>query len=255
MYMHTRFYNSAGSALERVRRHGVSVAFGIGIVAVSSLAKDPRLDTIKHILIYQGGTSFDVVANWLLVSIYMVFLFLLHEAPPVPKLACVSFWWGFQIGLCIIEGCVGISVVWCACWGYCTWWRFRRSEFGRDNDVSSHTIAAKRLTEACGFKKMEQARQSTQLVLDVFSCVLAVYYADTAVPITSVAHFLALILGALCCGIQIRCMYGTRCMCCKNQSSSRAEHIAECNRDQGAGGVESLLAGRHSSAEEVVTAR
>lgn len=87
----------------------------------------------------------------------------------------------FQVGLCCILGCAGISIIWCAVAG---WLVNERKCHQLPGDAGQPTVG----------------RTSLDLGEDVvLTAVLSVviYYAVTTEFITTVAHFCALILGTL----------------------------------------------------------
>lgn len=81
----------------------------------------------------------------------------------------------FQIVLCLIVGCVGISIVWCAILGFLLMkcWRTR----------------ARTRTRKCG---CDVLAIGIAVGMDVISIC---YYAYAEPPITTVAHVLAILLG------------------------------------------------------------
>ena len=91
----------------------------------------------------------------------------------------------FQIILCWILGCAGISIVWCAVTGWIINERRRRRQHREETDDSRPHATEDNRADSC-----------EDIILAIVFCVL-VYYAVTAAVITTVAHFCALVLGAL----------------------------------------------------------
>jgi hypothetical protein len=99
----------------------------------------------------------------------------------------------FQIGLCLIAGCVGISVIWCAMAGWmvfgllCDWRQRVRQQ--RNERTSSSSLS--------WFSRQTSSRTVAIVITTLFlDSVGIVYYAMTSELITTVAHACALALGA-----------------------------------------------------------
>lgn len=93
----------------------------------------------------------------------------------------------FQIGLCLLVDCFGVSIVWSALCGFAirSYTSFKKS---------NHALQL-------GKQVMRAIRQSlTSAVL--LSSVLWTYYAFLADPMTTLAHFCAVLLG-ICCGMVV----------------------------------------------------
>jgi len=89
----------------------------------------------------------------------------------------------FQWSLCLVLGCSGISIIWCAVVG---WIINERKYHLRGGDVRQPVET--------------QDRKALDIYEDVtltMVLIVLIYYAITASPITSVAHFCALMLGTL----------------------------------------------------------
>ena len=57
----------------------------------------------------------DIAINYtLLFATGALFIF---GGPPKRRAAIISFFFAFQLGLCFVIGCSGVSIVWCACVG------------------------------------------------------------------------------------------------------------------------------------------
>ena len=87
----------------------------------------------------------------------------------------------FQVALCWLVGCSGISIIWCAVAG---WIINERKHHAQPADAG----------RPAGSRTFLDASEDLTLT---FILVVLIYYAVTATFITSVAHFCALILGTL----------------------------------------------------------
>ena len=57
----------------------------------------------------------DIAINYtLLFATGALFIF---GGPPKRRAAIISFFFAFQLGLCFVIGCAGVSIIWCACAG------------------------------------------------------------------------------------------------------------------------------------------
>ena len=66
------------------------------------------------VLTYNGSRS-DVAINYaLLFATGTLFIF---GGPPKRRGAMLLFFAAFQLGLCYVIGCTGVSIIWCACAG------------------------------------------------------------------------------------------------------------------------------------------
>ena len=62
-----------------------------------------------------AGSRVDVAINYtLLFATAALFIF---GGPPKRRGAMLSFFAAFQLGLCYVIGCAGVSIIWCACAG------------------------------------------------------------------------------------------------------------------------------------------
>ena len=62
-----------------------------------------------------GDPKLDIGINYtLLFATAALFIF---GGPPKRRAAMLSFFAAFQLGLCYVIGCAGISIIWCACAG------------------------------------------------------------------------------------------------------------------------------------------
>jgi hypothetical protein len=144
-----------------------------------------RDGTVTHrtacILTY-GGHVPDIWLNYVVLAAT-----LLVTVVHLTTIRGVRWWDGaalvgvavFQVVLCLRVGCAGISIVWCAVAG----WLIHEREEDEPGDPGSND-------------RPGWLRRLEDVLLTGILAVL-VYYAGTAPPITTVAHFCALVLGAL----------------------------------------------------------
>jgi cell division protein ZapA (FtsZ GTPase activity inhibitor) len=89
----------------------------------------------------------------------------------------------FQVVLCLAVGCSGVSIIWCAMCGWSIYDRLRRVDGFQGHEMFVHRMG------------------QIVIVLDI----LAIgYYGITSPMITTIAHSLALILGAILAFISTR---------------------------------------------------
>ena len=112
-----------------------------------------------------GDPKLDIAINYtLLFATAALFIF---GGPPKRRAAMLSFFAAFQLGLCYVIGCAGVSIIWCACAGG-----------GALDHHSGRRLVAFR-------------------VVAVAVVAALLWYALTAEAITDIAHVCALTLGFL----------------------------------------------------------
>ena len=84
----------------------------------------------------------------------------------------------FQVLLCVAVGCVGISIVWCAIMGWMLTetWRWRQCQQDEEHENATGTTVVR--------------------VAVLMDTVAIGYYACSLPPISTIAHLLAIALGA-----------------------------------------------------------
>jgi hypothetical protein len=128
--------------------------------------------------------TYDYCDKHFLINYSLILLLqatvLVHKIPAKIVACSTIYLWAFQIILCLIVGCVGVSVVWSAQLGiliHHRWHRFR------------------------GKSTLHEEVPLWSGILFYFSLVVGftawIYYAVTWEPITSLAHFCAVIMGFL----------------------------------------------------------
>ena len=116
------------------------------------------------VLTYNGSRS-DVAINYaLLFATGALFIF---GGPPKRRGAMLLFFAAFQLGLCYVIGCTGVSIIWCACAG---------------GGALDHHRGLRRVA----FR-----------VISVAVVAALIYYAMVAEAITDIAHVCALTMGFL----------------------------------------------------------
>lgn len=140
---------------------------------------------VLEILTYDSSPT-DIVLNYVALGVTLGHVVVVLR-PLKPRLFGQRFWipltgflFTFQIGLCMFDGCVGISIVWCA---YCGFGTTLRSYLQKNKRPPADKKRSD-LTE----------RYWWWMSLSV-STALCVYYAVVEEPITTVAHGCAIVLG------------------------------------------------------------
>jgi uncharacterized iron-regulated membrane protein len=142
------------------------------------------------ILTYAGDAP-DTCLNYVVLAATL--LVALRRARQRTMLAR-CWWWAtgtalvgvglFQIVLCLLLGCAGISIVWCAVAG----WLMNERQEEEEDPVSNDSATAH--SPSRGLRPVEDVLLTGVLAV-------LIYYGGTAPPITTGAHFCALVLGAL----------------------------------------------------------
>ena len=138
----------------------------------------PLHPSLEEILTYDHCVT-DIVINYALILLLQVTV-LLHRIP-TKIVACTTIYlWVFQVTLCLIAGCVGVSVVWSAQLGILI--HHRR-----------HRLATK--------PSLHEEPRLWATRFHIASLVIGftswVYYAVIEDPISTLAHFCALAMGLL----------------------------------------------------------
>ena len=147
---------------------------------------DNILDRIACVLIYPS--TFDIVLNYFLLILNLAYCaFQITPSAPQTTPQARKFYAAgsfifvvfFQITLCLILGCNGISIIWCAMMGWSTSTAHQTVRERKEANPSETTLGINPLGKAT-------------TLLD-FLAIL--YYAITAEAITTIAHVCAVILG------------------------------------------------------------
>lgn len=145
-----------------------------------------------------GGSTPDIVINYVVCS---VVLFAagraqLRDVEASRASLCwassaLAFVIAFQLGLCTVIGCTGISIIWNAAAGYAVIFELRAGPlrvWGEEVGIPTRHRAHGR----------PPARPAPTLVAALVLCAAAdVFYAAVAPPLTTAAHGCALVLGAV----------------------------------------------------------
>mmetsp|Transcript_21039 Transcript_21039/g.27278 ORF Transcript_21039/g.27278 Transcript_21039/m.27278 type:complete len:183 (+) Transcript_21039:37-585(+) len=116
-----------------------------------------------------NGSKLDILINYSVLTATIITFFggELRSSVRRERTALFIFYFTFQIVLCCLLGCSGISIVWCAILG---------------------TLLFNR----------EDRQRPAVLMLILLDTVIIVYYAISAPFITTIAHICALLMGFLC---------------------------------------------------------
>lgn len=150
------------------------------IVMVQSL-----MSHVQDVLTYHGSET-DVILNYTAIVVTLTpILLILYELPERFRLwrfiwiPLLIFLFVFQVVLCLIVGCYGVSIVWSALCGfsvYIIYWNFNSADV---------------INRKTRLLLIRLSLSSSAL----FSTALWMYYAVTSEIITTVAHLCAILLG------------------------------------------------------------
>lgn len=147
------------------------------------------LAQVECILTY-GGNQTDIAINYAVLVINMTACaFILgQESRENQRRALLSFLFvvSFQVGLCLMLGCAGISIIWCACAG----WMIQRAR----NIPREQSDAMNEETSRSCEPQLQTVCPQITLVLDAAAIL---YYLLTTEFITTVAHICAILMGML----------------------------------------------------------
>ena len=181
------------------------------------------VENIGCIVTY-GGSTLDMAINYTLLTLNvstLVYWWLWVAVPQQQQtlssshyqhevaipMASLVFTMAFQIGLCLILACSGISIVWCACVG---WYLHKSRMVSRDSTqhdphppaTATTTTTTTPLVRGPNNRNHPSTSTTTTTTirtlewgLGVLNAVGVLYYAWTAEPITTVAHGCAVLLG------------------------------------------------------------
>ena len=155
---------------------------------------------IECILTYGGNTS-DIALNYFLTLLGLTYATVLtlsvdkirraETSRQLQRFAIGSlvFVIAFQIVLCLILGCSGISIIWCAMAGWIMSERRRYRTY----------VPAMSTNEGQQQQQQQQQQRLEQLgsFVILVDAIAIIYYGVIAETITTVAHICALILGAV----------------------------------------------------------
>jgi hypothetical protein len=146
------------------------------------------------ILTYEGSWG-DVFINYVLLLINAAACWGAHRrqrraVSTVTAFGALVFTVSYQIVLCLIVQCSGVSVVWCAMVG----WVFHQERGALTKDVRRHP------------NDDTEERKVVRMLLFTLAIDLAsiIYYAVISDPITTVAHICAIIMGILLSWLALR---------------------------------------------------
>ena len=147
----------------------------------SGCSREVFLESLQCVLTYNGSEHHMIINYSLLLLDIIICGMLLSRSPSSRRhfyameslIGVISF----QIGLCLLIGCMGISLVWCALCG----WYFHQ-QLSVTNDVQTVQIT------------------SGSLIMVIANLAALLYYAASTTAITTLAHELAILLG-ICCSM------------------------------------------------------
>lgn len=157
---------------------------------------DEKLNGRLSCILTYHGSERDIMINYivLIVNLICCVVSIRFHSQQVPEKACKLIRFAllslisvavFQICLCLVIGCAGISIIWCAMAGWM---------------VSEHQNLKKRQEVNVSMLQWEK----TDLFVFVLNTGVIIFYAFVTEPITTVAHSCALVLGVMLSMISIR---------------------------------------------------
>mmetsp|Transcript_380 Transcript_380/g.461 ORF Transcript_380/g.461 Transcript_380/m.461 type:complete len:177 (-) Transcript_380:8-538(-) len=160
------------------------------------------IEQTECILTYAGSTK-DIMINYALIAINILLVIKLfnnntenirRERWGIGKRWFAAFGFMFvvlfQIVLCLIVGCAGVSIIWCAICG----WILREENLL----LGASTTSVSTLHDTTNPGPATQQGKKIDLVSLVLFVDISViiYYSIVEEPITTLAHFLAIIMGS-----------------------------------------------------------
>lgn len=143
---------------------------------------------------YNGSTK-DILLNYFILAVNLTYCSatLIRHGKDRQRVALYSLLGValFQWVLCLIVGCSGISIIWCA---ICGWMMNERRQLHEaSNEDDGTTTPPTNLSTNAMWQRLEEDYGKGIILLNLL---VVVYYAIVMEPITTVAHVCALILGA-----------------------------------------------------------
>lgn len=166
-------------------------------IVVDECTDSGIIKRIGCILTY-GGAWTDIGINYSLLALNLVSCWTtttrLVGSTTKSRSGALSFVFVscFQVGLCFIVGCSGISIIWCACLGWELHQR-RRCKVTDDDEENATS----------GLRTFIQKNPISSVVFALDS-VGILYYFFTTELITTIAHGCAIVLGALLSSLSFR---------------------------------------------------
>lgn len=154
-----------------------------------------------------GGSKRDIVLNYALVAINLyicIKALVIHSNSVLDKFygnatLALGFVIAFQIILCLILGCSGISIIWCSMAG---WIMSQKRQIIRsgvddddDDDNDNDRLSQQENRTAASSISYEKLAQRAQWVI-LLDLAAIIYYLVVSEMITTVAHGCALVMGA-----------------------------------------------------------
>jgi hypothetical protein len=167
-----------------------------------------------------NGTILHILINYILLLVNLTYCIMAvtnhtHDIEKAANLKRFALWAlffvaVFQVTLCLILGCSGISIVWCAMGGWIMSERRRVIDGSSSSSASETNAAATTTTTTHVHESTSLLSSRLQRLLKIgiwvifLDTVAIVYYAIVAELITLVAHICALVLGAILSLLSIR---------------------------------------------------
>jgi len=190
-----------------------SVSMTIRMIVVSQQQKEVKEDTTTNTTTNTTNYCSDTTTNSKTQRIHYYYYF---------ALAALIFVLLFQICLCLVVGCVGISIIWCAMGGWIMSDR-RRQQKHREGVISlfvrTNTTAGTNSQQQYRFgitttnnneneeERDEKIIYSLGRGVTLLNCAVIVYYSFVGHAITTIAHVCALILGAVLSQLSLRLFF------------------------------------------------
>mmetsp|Transcript_38007 Transcript_38007/g.92109 ORF Transcript_38007/g.92109 Transcript_38007/m.92109 type:complete len:213 (+) Transcript_38007:173-811(+) len=149
-----------------------------------------------------GGSERDIIINYALVAINLficIKALVIHNNSVLDKFYrhatwALAFVVLFQIVLCLILGCSGISIIWCSMAGWIMSQRRQMIRSGVDEDNNGDSLSQENRTAASSITHEKLSKMGQWAILLDLGAI--VYYLVVSEFIATVAHGCALVMGA-----------------------------------------------------------
>jgi hypothetical protein len=182
---------------------------------------------IGCILTY-GGSVQDTILNYLMIILNLAYCIKIvltthrsdkenykqHRSCALGSLVFVVF---FQVILCLLVGCSGVSIIWCAMGGWIMSERRRVVQLTNDDDAGEYQTTASTLADRLIYFGKVVIMCDTAVII---------YYMVVSPAMTTVAHMLALVLGAVLSEMSLRIVEPTPGSLCETlEGVSPSQHL------------------------------
>mmetsp|Transcript_8214 Transcript_8214/g.10731 ORF Transcript_8214/g.10731 Transcript_8214/m.10731 type:complete len:277 (-) Transcript_8214:163-993(-) len=171
-------------------------------------------------IVTYGGSTKDVILNYTVLVLdvvaCVVWLWVRRNDDTVRAFApliSLAFVVAFQISLCLAVACSGISIIWCACFGwylYKTWHTLKIPDLqipSERNGVNDEIIIGSDDVLYDSTPTQEKVYSWTEVALGLLNVAFLLYYAMTAETIITVAHFCAIFMGSVVSLLEEYCTF------------------------------------------------